>query len=145
MRFSGWTWASLDSIGDMFRSLTGYPEIDPGWVVHGRSAWAPVVFELFEPTYIERGILVVDGISRDQPNEFSAYRALVVDRPDGGTDWISTHTALALDFSHSSIGAWLHRPVASSAVPEPAPSSLLLLGAVVLLVARRYRFSARPA
>ena len=134
---SGWKWASVRTVASLFAEMDGHPgnrgshsEIDSGW--------APDFLALFTPTFRAPGAGIVHGWTSSSDRFYGYYTAYVFDHYfDGATDVTQVRRLPNASVSSDAIGAWLYRDVAATTVPEPAPISLMGLGLVGFLLARK--------
>lgn len=144
--FSGWTWATVSEVGDLFMFLTPHP----GGVFNYQeleSAWAAAIFNLFTPTFSDIGSTRLTGMSATKVPSRSnlAYVPEILDRPilfSGLPDEANTANVRGVDLKGNvdNPGVWLYR---DAATPIPEPSTMLLFGTglvvMILYVWRRER------
>ncbi len=125
---TGWTWASIDDVVDLFNWFIGTEELT------GRdqyteiiSFWAPQFFTSFSISASTLGERSVAGWMRDTivGNSNYASYALLIDLDGPRIDQAYTNGQLRKSNSYSSVGAWIYR---TSTVPEPTTMALLSLG-----------------
>lgn len=126
--FTGWTWATISEVADLFAFLTPHP----GGVFDYeelQSTWAPIVFDLFTPTYADIGSTRLTGFAATtvpSRNDL-AYTPEILDRPNlfsNLPDHANTANVRGVDLvgNVDNPGVWLYR----NATPVPEPSSLAL-------------------
>ena len=124
---TGWSWASLSDVGDLFAAATSFPGGYARYEEAG-STWAPAWFDNlgFNPTSQStdgnRGTtgLTVTIVAPAGPS-YSAFIPYLIDNITYAV--VTTQEVWGTDLSSGSIGAWLYRPV-----PLPASGPLALSG-----------------
>lgn len=130
---TGWTWASIFEVGELFSATTPHPGgiteyIDPASVVPA--------FDFiglgFDPTTplqvaIDFGVTAVGGISSTLAGPGLAYFGGVSGNLFLSESAIGTDYTLPVDADDFFVGAWLYR-----AVSVPTPPSLLLFAAALV-------------
>lgn len=142
VEFSGWTWAQVSQVLDLFSDATDLTRDQFAPDVYAtNSTWAPQFFDIFNATQVtdtSRGVIgwAANGAAFDPR---SAFAPEMLDQAAAGLDYAGRGalTDTAPPFAPPGTdyrGVWLFRP---SQVPEP--STLLLVGAGALAAAWRSR------
>lgn len=145
VEFSGWTWAQVSQILDLFADATDLTrdQFVPD-VYATNSTWAPQFLNLFTPTQVTADYRAVMGWAANGADidPRSAFAPEMIDAAAAGLDSAGRGplTDSAPPFAPPGTdyrGVWLFRP---SQVPEP--STLLLVGGGALALWRARRKSA---
>ena len=140
----GWTWASIDSVQELFNSYTARTDVAPFSYGEIESAWAPLFLSHFGATTANERRGMVRGWSSTpsaaiRPGRPRAYSPVMRDAfgvqvfPDAATTAGSNGVVSA----SGTFGAWMVRP--ATPVPLPATLSLFCLGLATMWVTRRKR------
>ncbi len=145
VEFTGWTWASLAEVGELFNLLVSKPGIDFS-IPSGASLqeygsdWAPVSIDadgiangdhgyFYATSVISGEAAKIDGITRTDSiyTVGNVFMPVMLDQfNDGIQDAVATTTHGAKWLPHQDRGIWMYRD--SSLVPEPTTLALLTLG-----------------
>lgn len=152
---TGWTWASVEDVGELFAATTPHPGGRLESFSEQNSAWAPAFFDVvgFEPTpsFGDTLIRIMRGYTSTlfDPNLLPAEDRVAFtgfvrdcndDCPPSGEDLVSTRFGAVVtgpDTISAPPGAFFYRTTAAVAVPEPTLSALLGMGLAGLWLARR--------
>lgn len=125
---TGWIWATQDQVRDLFVNATDLTaaQLADYFELEASSTWAPQFLGLFAPTEAFGALDYVFGWTATSSNATDAFTSNLQE----SFAPTSVDQVVFFDFnkgtSRTDLGAWLHRPAAVTAVPEPA--SVLLLG-----------------
>lgn len=140
---TGWTWASIFEVGDLFSVTTphsgGVSVFESAQISFGAEFITDVGFQITSSpeVAINFGVSAVAGHSSTlMPTASSAYLGFVqigfFPQYFRGS-LVSTDTVNPTDYRDDSVGAWLYRSVS---IPSPASLSLLLLACAQLFALR---------
>lgn len=136
--FTGWTWATIDQVGDLFyRETGGYHPGGVADVYQTESDWAPEFLSKMAKTWSGSGYEYAYGLSANLAPNGRAMAGVIYDRypPNSVTDdQASTEYERFTYTATSGQGAWLFR---GAEVPLPAASSLFLAALAGLLGTKR--------
>lgn len=138
--FSGWTWASVDDVGELFHALTPHPGGIAAYFEFGERGWAQDFLTLFEWTNDSFSYLEVNGWTRTlvDPNDPSAayFASVWQDNTPGlGLDTADNSASYSTSLDFSGGGAWLYQP---ANVPVPGGLVLLTCALATLGLMRRW-------
>ncbi len=141
--FSGWTWASVAEVAQLFTDTHATLNMDNrAQVDRQESEWAPNFLSLFDPTYTGVDAEAVFGLARDYFAPTQAYLPYIRDVPIG-SDTAKLYLPVSSIISRPFRGVWLYQ---TASVPEPGLSTLLgitLVGLVAVGVVGRLRNGSR--
>ncbi|MEK0274926.1 CARDB domain-containing protein [Vibrio vulnificus] len=111
---SGWVWASINEVGDLFISpVFGIPDAvlieNDGRVQEVDSTWAPLFLSYFNTTTSDSSYIhAVTGWTRTKVSSSVAYRGLVYQHLRGSPDSAETNLQTLLGDRSTSSGAWFY-------------------------------------
>jgi len=111
---TGWIWASVDDVNELFNFYIGTASLGPGpdRLESYTSIWAAAFFtDGWAPTYADSDYKIILGLMSTSHSEGLAYRAKLQDYADNnrGPDFAYTIDSLEKDVGETDTGVWLYR------------------------------------
>lgn len=112
--FTGWTWASVDEVTDLFNAIlpgTANDLTKGGDTINETNSQLPAsFFTVFEPTYIDSNVQAIFGWSRDKNTNSMPLDPSVSNQFDpNGVDVITTQNSGSASIKSPGVGSWLYR------------------------------------